>query len=128
MVIPHRIHHTREETSPVPIQQAGGAFRIYQGQPGTASSVLYTHNDTRIAIIREIILANNATAGTTISIQAGANGSAAAGAIVPLATTVAASAQSVLSVNVVLQNGDTINGVQSVATAITATISGEYVN
>jgi hypothetical protein len=128
MVASQRIHHPSEENHPVPIQEAGQAVRLYQGQPGTASSVLYTSTDNVRIVIREIILANNATAATTVAIQAGANGSAATGSVIPTATSVAASATTIQSVNVVLNLGDTIQGIQSVATAITVTINGEYVN
>lgn len=112
----------------MPIQEAGGAVRLYQGQPTTTSALLFTNNQNELkAVIREILLAQNATTGTTISLQAGANNSAATGNIVPTNFNVLGAGQAILSMNVVLNPGDTIWGLQQIATGITVTISGEYV-
>lgn len=112
----------------MPIQEAGGAARFYLGQPATTSAALFTNSQTELkAVIREIVLAQNSTAATTLSLQAGPNNSAATGIIVPTAFSMAASANTVLSVNVVLNPGDQIWGIQSQATGITVCISGEYV-
>lgn len=112
----------------MPIQEAGGAARFYQGQPATTSAALFTNTSQELkAVIREIVLAQNSTAATTIAIQAGAGASATTGSIIPTATSLAASTITIESLNVVLNPGDQIWGVQSQATGITVTISGEYV-
>jgi hypothetical protein len=128
MVIRQRIHHP-EENHTVPIIEAGGAARLYLGQPTTTSAQLFQNTQTQLkAVIREIVLANNSTATGTISLQAGPNNSAVTGIIIPTAYQLAAASTTAISLNVVLNPNDTIWGIQSVATGITVCISGEYVN
>lgn len=108
------------------IAEAGQAVRLYQGQPGTANSVLYTSTDQVRIIVRSIVVAAAAAAGT-LTLGAGANGSGATGYIIG-GNTFAITTTTVLTPDVVLNNGDTIQGLQSNATALTVTIMGEYVN
>ena len=108
------------------IAEAGQAVRLYQGQPGTANSVLYTSTDQVRIIVRSIVYATGAAADT-LTLTAGANGSAASGAIVN-GIVYAITTTTVLTPDVVLNNGDTITGSQTNATSGTLTIMGEFVN
>jgi hypothetical protein len=97
--------------------------RLYQGQPGTSTTLLYTASGT--VIVKQIILANTATTSKTVTIGTGVAGAALADAnhIVP---TVSIPANTVLTldVTVVLANTDVIRALQETATSITVSIYG----
>jgi hypothetical protein len=97
--------------------------RLYQGQPGTGTTLLYTA--TGVVIVKQIILANTDTAAKTVTIATGVAGAAlaAANTIVPTVS-VPPNTVITLDLTLVLANTDVIRGLQETATSITVSIYG----
>ena len=99
-------------------------------QPGTSGAVLYTAptydsnvtTPSATAVIKEILLCN--TTGLTATVTLGINGVAAANQIIPTVSVAANDTKVISGLDTMLTQGDTINGMQGTANAITVTISG----
>lgn len=94
--------------------------RAYQGQPGVATAVLATVPAAKLWIIKEIILDNTDAAAQTVTL--GISGTTAAKRITS-AKSVPANDLVILATNTPLNAAETIDGLQSLATGITVTIS-----
>lgn len=109
---------------------------LYQGQPGTteAALTLRPFNATSVpantkVIIKQILLANTATAAATVSISLVPSGGTA-GAANRIVPNVSINANSVVAIDMsqLMESGDFLSAVQGTASAITATISGVVVS
>lgn len=92
--------------------------QAYEGQPGTVTGVLATvpadHKWTSV----QVLLAN--TTGSAATITLGKNGSAAVNQFVPSVSIPANTVETLdLGSGVVLEAGDTIDGLQGTSSAIT---------
>lgn len=101
--------------------------RMYFGQPSTSNGTLYTApgstNTTPSAVVRTIHVANTSGAAATLSL--GLNGTAATAANQILgAFSVPAYGVLSISTNVVLNETDTLQGLQGTSGALTVVISG----
>lgn len=97
--------------------------RLYQGQPGATTTLLYTA--TGVVIVKQILLANTFTAAKTVTVATGVAGAALADAntIVPTVS-VPANTVITLDVTIALANTDVIRALQETATSITVSIYG----
>lgn len=124
------------------LDAARASYRqMYQGQPGTAISTLYTSPNLNAnvttpsapAVIKSIILANTTANAATITLHnVPAGGTAAAGTQIVPGVSVAANDVKILDgLNIGMNSsttaGATIQGLQGTASAITVTISGDEV-
>lgn len=99
--------------------------RLYQGQPGTAETTLYTVPASVSTIIKEIILCNTTSTAATISISAVPSGGTAGVANRIIAGfSVAANDTKTVPLSTVLNTGDFLSALQGTASAITVTTSG----
>lgn len=96
--------------------------RMYFGQPGTSNGTLYTAPAAG-SVVRTIHIANTTTSSATISL--GINGTAATAAnAFYSAFAVPPNGIHVWNGNIVLGNGDTVQGLQGTSGALTVVISG----
>lgn len=99
--------------------------RLYQGQPGTAETTLYTVPASTSTIVKEIILTNTTTTVAAASISAVPSGGTAGAANRIIAGfSIAANDTKIVPLSTVLNTGDFLSGLQGTASAITVTISG----
>lgn len=99
--------------------------RMYFGQPTTSNATLYTapSGTGATAVIRSIHVAN--TSGSSATVSLGLNGTAATAANQFVgAFSVPANGLFVENINIVLDDGDTIEGLQGTNGALTVIISG----
>lgn len=101
--------------------------RLYFGQPTTSNTTLYTApgstNTVPAAVVRTIHAAN--TSGTSATLTLALNGTAATAANQILGTfSIPAYGLLVENVNIVLNETDTIQGLQGTSGAITLVVSG----
>lgn len=99
--------------------------RMYYGQPSTSNSTLYTAPSGvgATAVIRNIHITN--TSGSSATISLGLNGTAATAANQFIATfAVPSYGLFVENINIVLNDGDTVQGLQGTSGALTLIISG----
>lgn len=97
--------------------------RLYQGQPGTTTTLLYTA--TGGVIVKQILLANGDTVSRTVQIALGVAGAAIAdGNIIVPDISVPAKTLITLDLSVVMANTDVLRGLQEDAAAIVVSIHG----
>ncbi len=99
--------------------------KMYQGQPSTSETTLYTCATSRGAIIKEIIVVNTTgtTATITMSLVTAAGAGGAANRILG-AKSVPANDLIILALSTAMNVNDFITGLQGTASALTVTISG----
>lgn len=109
--------------------------RLYQGQPSTRESTLYTAPSTcQRVIIKEIIITNTSSSNATVSLSIVPSGQTAGVANRILASaTLAAAGQPNSSLKLdqmsqVMYANDFISGLQGTSGAITVTISGVVIS
>lgn len=91
-------------------------------QPGTGNGTLYTSTGL-ITVIREIRICNTTTTAATISLAI--NGTAATAANCFLsAFSIPANGEYLSTGSLVLESGDTLQGLQGTGSALTVTVSG----
>jgi hypothetical protein len=95
--------------------------KLYQGQPGTGASTLYTTPGSTTTIIRHVRCVNNDSVERTVTLYDG--GSAAANVILP-ATTIPPGGFIELDVFIVLEAAGTLQGKASAASQVTVTAYG----
>jgi hypothetical protein len=98
--------------------------KLYQGQPGTSATTLYTVPGATAAIIKHIRVTN--PTGTDRTIKLWHDGTANANVILPAAT-VLAGGWAEFDGNILMEAADTMSGQASAATALTVTIYGDEV-
>ena len=95
--------------------------KLYQGQPGTSATTLYTVPSATQAIIKHIRVVNNDSTARTIKLWH--DGTAAANVILP-ATPVRAGGWAEFDGTITLEASDSFSGQASVASQVTVTIYG----
>jgi hypothetical protein len=95
--------------------------KIYQGQPGTSATTLYTVPSATQAIIKHIRIVNNDSTARTIKLWH--DGTAAANVILP-ATSVRAGGWAEFDGTITLEASDSFSGQASAAAQVTVTIYG----
>ncbi|MGC4378243.1 hypothetical protein WD019_15145 [Fictibacillus sp. Mic-4] len=99
--------------------------RLYIGQPGTAASTLYTVPANTKSIVKNVVLTNTTGADATITLHfVPSGGTAGAANKVISSYTVSANDTVVIDLSAVLEAGDTIQGLQGTASAVTVYLSG----
>jgi hypothetical protein len=111
--------------------------QMYQGQPGTTVSTLYTApaNNTNVtapsstAYIKEIIIANTTATAATITLHVvPSGGTVGLGTqTIPTVTIGGNDSKILTGLNTAIPPGGTIQGLQGTASAVTVTISGTEV-
>lgn len=103
------------------------AARFYgPAQPGTSNATLYTVPDGYKAILRNLHFCNTTASGATISLAINGTAATAANCLYE-AFPVAADSAYPWPCFIVLEPGDTLQGLQGTGSAITLTISGVLV-
>lgn len=97
---------------------------LYQGQPGTSSSVVYSPGAGKSAIIKHMSFANATGIDRTLTIWR--NGSAGANLVAP-PITILANASGEWDGTIALGASDTLEMAASAATAITVTVDGDEI-
>lgn len=99
--------------------------RMYFGQPTTSNTTLYTApaGTGATAVIRNIHVANTTSAMATFSLALNGSSATAANCIIK-SFSVPVTGLFVENVNIVLNGGDTIQGLQGTNGALTMVISG----
>lgn len=95
--------------------------KLYQGQPGTSATTLYTVPAATQAIVKHIRIVNNDTSARTIKLWH--DGTADANVILP-ATPVRAGGWAEFDGTITLEASDSFSGQASVASTVTVTIYG----
>lgn len=105
--------------------------RLYQGQPGTGETTLYTVPTTLNSVnvkrvqVTEIVVCNTTTNNAAISLSIVPSGGTAGAANRILATAnVNGNTTQTMTLREVMYVGDFISGLQGISGAITVTISG----
>lgn len=98
-------------------------LKVYQGQPGTSDTLLYTSTGTKTAV-RAIHVCNTTANNATITIGLSAGAALAAANHFISALTIPASGSYDWSGNQVLESGETIRALQGTSSALTVRISG----
>ena len=103
---------------------ADAAAKIYEGQPGTGDTLLYTDASGNTTIIRNIHVAN--TTGTAATITLGLNAGAALAAANHFLSALSVPANGTYDWSgfAVLSASGTIRALQGTSSALTVTISG----
>jgi hypothetical protein len=108
--------------------------KIYAGQPGTSAGTLYTCPQGEQIVIDNVLICNTTGTAATVTLDvvpsggtAGVTHRIAAALSVALNATVSLAA-SVAPLGIVLEEGDTINGLQGTGSALTVTVSGRAVH
>lgn len=104
--------------------------QLYQGQPGTGASTLYTApalsanvtSPSATAYVTEIIICNTTASAATITI--GINGVAASNQLIGAITINANDTKVISGIRTLMPAGSTLQALQGTASAITLTISG----
>lgn len=96
--------------------------RMYFGQPGTTNATLYTAPSTG-AVVRTIHVANTSSSAATFSIGLKGTAATAANQIIG-SFSVPGYGLFVENVSIVLESGDTLQGLQGTSGALTLVISG----
>lgn len=100
--------------------------QLYQGQPGTGATTLYTVPASTDAKITEILLCNTTGSAATITISVvPTGGSASAANRILSAMQLVPNETVVFTVDTYLTTGTFLSALQGTASAITVTISGE---
>lgn len=99
--------------------------RLYIGQPGTSATTLYTVPANTKSIVKNIVLTNTTGADATITLNFVPSG----GVVLPAnqiicSYTISANDTVVIDLSAVLEAGDTIQGYQGTASAVTVYLSG----
>lgn len=103
--------------------------RIYTNQPGTTLSTFYTVPAATQAIVKNLLLCNTTGTDATITLHFVPSGGSAGTTNKVISTyTVKANDTVIIDLSGVLEAGDTIQGLQGTANAITAYISGVEVS
>lgn len=101
--------------------------QMYFGQPGTTNGTLYTvpgsGSTVAAAVIRNIHICNTTATAATISLSLNGSGATAANNIYRTFS-VPANGVHIANVSIVLDAGDTIQGLQGTSAALTVVISG----
>lgn len=98
--------------------------KLYQGQPGTGATTLYTVPASTSAIVKHITVSNPTGASRTVKLWQ--SGTADTNVILPTAT-ILAGGWAEFDGTVTLAAADTISGICDAATALTVTIHGDEV-
>lgn len=98
-------------------------LKLYQGQPGTGDTLLYTSTGTKTAV-RAIHVTNTTAAAATITLGLTAGAALAAANHFLSAISIPANGTYDWSGNQVLESGETIRALQGTASALTVRISG----
>lgn len=100
--------------------------KLYQGQPTTGESTLYSVPLATDVKIGSIIICNTTGSAATVSLSVvSSGGTPGASNRILSSFSVAANDTVTLETPVVLSAGDVISGLQGTASALTLTISGE---
>ena len=103
---------------------ADAAAKIYEGQPGTTDTLLYTDASANPTIIRNIHVANTTGTAATITIGLNAGGTLAVANHFLSAVSIPANGTYDWSGFAVLSGSGTIRALQGTSGALTVTISG----
>jgi hypothetical protein len=95
--------------------------KIYQGQPGTSASTLFTVDSGKQMIVKHIRVVNNDSTARTIKLWH--DGTAAVNVILP-ATSVRAGGWAEFDGTITLEASDSFSGQASAAAQVTVTIYG----
>ena len=96
-------------------------IKIYQGQPGTTSTLLHTVASGKKTIVKNILLCNTTSSDATVSMYFG---TATASNQVLNAYTVKANDTVLVELSGVLDAGDTIRALQGTSGAVTLHVTG----
>ncbi len=117
-----------------PASSVATPTRIYQGQPGTAEGTIYTspayaggslYTAGSTTIVKRVVICNTtATAATLTMYLVPSGGTAGVTNMILNALSVAASTTQILDLEQEMNPGDFLAALQSVAGALTVTISG----
>lgn len=100
--------------------------KLYQGQPGTSESTLYTVPASTDVKLQSIVLCNTTGAAATVSLSVVTSaGTAGATNRVLAAFSVTANDTIVIDSAVDMATGDFLSGLQGTSGAVTVTVSGE---
>ncbi|HHV79101.1 MAG TPA: hypothetical protein GXX40_05745 [Firmicutes bacterium] len=99
--------------------------RLYQGQPGTTETTVYTVPTGKTVILKQIVLANVTTLPAKVSVSLVPSGGTA-GDGNRLCKDLSVPANSIVTIDLsqVMTAGDFLSAVQGTSGAITVTISG----
>lgn len=98
--------------------------KLYQGQPGTSATTLYTVPASTAVIIKHIRVTNPTASDRTVKLWH--DGTADANVILPAAT-VLAGGWAEFDGTILMEAADTLSGQASAATALTVTVYGDEV-
>jgi hypothetical protein len=96
-------------------------IKIYQGQPGTTSTLLHTVSSGKKTIVKNVLMCNTTSSSATVSLYFGA---ASAANQILNAYTVKANDTVLIELSAVLDAADVIRGLQGTNAAVTIHISG----
>lgn len=96
-------------------------IKIYQGQPGTTSTLLHTVSSGKKTIVKNVVICNTTSTAATLSLYFGA---ATAANQIMNAYSVRANDTVMVELSAVLDAADVIRALQGTSSALTVHISG----
>jgi hypothetical protein len=100
--------------------------KLYQGQPGTSATTLYTVPGSTTAIVKHISIVNTAS-GSTHTIRLWHDGTANSNLILPVVT-MASGGFATFDGTILMEASDTLSAQADAGTVLTVTVYGDEVS
>ena len=101
------------------------AKRFYHAQPGTSNGTLFTAAAGKTTVVKEIVISNTTGTAATVTLNVvPVAGSATAANRIVAAKSIPANDLVVIALSLVMNENETLQGLQGTSGAITVTVSG----